>query len=518
MADKLKENSDISEQDDLSPDSDKTITKEDTKDKAWDYRNDTYISAHGAEDFEELDAVNKTMEDNEQTRKDTLILPDLISNVMFGASSDEEKVPKVTSLLMQFVGRVTKRLRGEDVQDVFESKEIDSLVKELSNEDITGSDIAKILKQFKELDVENAPEEIQNLLDRENGNIMFLKEEDGVYPWIGFYSNNYRDVEEEIISEVSHERFEKMVDDGEFPLPKLLVWHIPEAEIGEATMVAYNKETGTALAAGYTHKDKQAIVENVIAMEIDWAMSHGMPKSSVKKSTADKSIYVEHQTEEITILPLKAAANKLTSWSFTKEINMNEDKKDLLKGLGFDADDIEAKMKENKSLADDLGLETKEDKGDGNGGAPIAEDKTPSEDAAADTESNVDKKEVVLVEGFTKEQTDALGGVLKSFGEIVNKSIEQSEARILERIEAGEKIEKEKVDNLPPATLADMLFPGRILKDMSAVSSDSTKLDGRTREAKQSGPLETKEDAYEGDLFAASINDILTDNVLGDKE
>jgi hypothetical protein len=64
--------------------------------------------------------------------------------------------------------------------------------------------------------------------------MMIWKEADGQWHWLARYSNNFLDVDNppQIISAKSHKDFVKSVDDGEWPLPELWVWHVPEWRVG----------------------------------------------------------------------------------------------------------------------------------------------------------------------------------------------------------------------------------------------------------------------------------------------
>ncbi len=138
----------------------------------------------------------------------------------------------------------------------------------------------------------------------------------GGYKFIARYSNNFRDDDypvREIISKQSHLKFVKLVDEGIVPPPKLLLWHEDDLEFGQADWVAYDDE-GFALAGGRIHPGLGELAEAIKGLE-DVRMSHGMPIPFIERDGDDESILTQHITEEITVLPGFAAANKRTGFN-----------------------------------------------------------------------------------------------------------------------------------------------------------------------------------------------------------
>jgi len=146
--------------------------------------------------------------------------------------------------------------------------------------------------------------------------IRIWKDQGGVYRWVGRYSNNFRDDDypvQEIISKSSHQKFVKLVDAGIVSPPKLLLWHEDGWEIGQSEWVAFDDE-GFALAGGYIHPGFEELAEQIKGLG-DVRMSHGMPVPFIERDTVDKTVITQHISEEITVLPGYAAANKRTGFS-----------------------------------------------------------------------------------------------------------------------------------------------------------------------------------------------------------
>ena len=145
--------------------------------------------------------------------------------------------------------------------------------------------------------------------------VLIWKDAGVIYQWIGRYSNNIRDNDRpaEIISDISHRKFAAMVDVGLVDPPKLWVWHKKDMEIGQADWVAYDTDNGFAVAGGHIYEQFGELAEEVKTMD-DVKLSHGMPKWSIERDPEDDTIITQHVTEEISLLPGRAAANKRTGF------------------------------------------------------------------------------------------------------------------------------------------------------------------------------------------------------------
>jgi len=113
-----------------------------------------------------------------------------------------------------------------------------------------------------------------------------------------------------------------MVDKGEYPLPELWLWHVKDWKWGQADWVAWD-DAGFALAGGRVDPGQEALAEHIKALDPALVrVSHGMPRHSIRRDEADDSVIVEHLTREISPLPAWAAANQLTGFILSKEVDM----------------------------------------------------------------------------------------------------------------------------------------------------------------------------------------------------
>lgn len=286
------------------------------------------------------------------------------------------------------------------------------------------------------------------------GDDLFIWKEGGVYKWIAAYSNNRRDDDNppEIISSESHKEFDEALNKGEYPMPELWLWHLPY-RVGVAQWHAYDEQKGFPVAAGVFDVGKEWVAESLMNSKEWTGVSHGMPKSYIKRDPNDETIIIRHVTKEISILPAWAAANKLSFHLISKE-NQMQDEKGLpahkLEGLvnlaGEErAKEVEAALADKAKEADEAGIEKKEE--------------TPKE---VKPKALTDKE---LVEAFVA----------------VKESLSAIEQR-LATLEATRAEETKAADEFDLVTF---------LKSKSVVGAPEAKVDGRTTLAKD-GPEETK--------------------------
>lgn len=194
---------------------------------------------------------------------------------------------------------------------------------------------------------EPEPPHVMSDMLKEGGQpFMVWKDANGQWLWVARYSNSFRDNDwpPEIISSKSHRRFVEMVDKGTYPMPELWLWHEPSWKWGEARFVAFNEVTkeefarlypdrqwhdgmGFAWAAGTVDPGMEWVAESFASQNkssVLTLVSHGMPIESIVRDPVDKTVYLEHQTKEISPLPATVAANKLTGFQviLSKETHM----------------------------------------------------------------------------------------------------------------------------------------------------------------------------------------------------
>lgn len=220
---------------------------------------------------------------------------------------------------------------------------------------------ARIRREYLKLGVKpdeipDSAKEISFWKDKETNQVM----------WLTTYSNNFRDNDRppEIISAESHRFFVKEVEEGRAPLPKLLLWHYPQWEWGQATAVAYD-ETGFAVAMG-TVKEGLEEVATWVDSRDDLLVSHGMIPSSIERDSEDSTILIKHITGEISPLFADKAANKLTGFEVLKEgddMAIPSGKREALLENGLSEEmlqQMEAKNLLVAQAAKENGIQTKE--------------------------------------------------------------------------------------------------------------------------------------------------------------
>lgn len=187
---------------------------------------------------------------------------------------------------------------------------------------------SRIRSEYKKLGVadEDIPDSVKAsiipLEQLKNKHILIWKTDDGLYRWMGVYSNKFRDDDKpvsEILSEISHKEFISRVNKGEIGHPDLYVWHIP-VPVGKADLLAYD-DSGFSVALGTFTNEK--VAEALLNTTEDLAMSHGMPAEFIERDKDDPTIITRYVSTEVSVLPRRVAANKMTHFSI---LHSKEDK------------------------------------------------------------------------------------------------------------------------------------------------------------------------------------------------
>lgn len=188
--------------------------------------------------------------------------------------------------------------------------------------------------------------------------LQIIKDATGGYKWLAVYSNSFRDEDgvPEIIGSSSQKAFVDSVDAGHYDYPELQLWHNPKWKFGKATVVAYDEvEPGIvfAIAGGTIDVDKGYVAEALLASDVPFKLSHGMPTSGIKRELVDSTVYQKHITTEITVLPAQYAANPLTGFGLLGDDNMisNKKKAEIMGSLGVDPNVLQRLEDSNKSVA-----------------------------------------------------------------------------------------------------------------------------------------------------------------------
>lgn len=320
---------------------------------------------------------------------------------------------------------------------------------------------------------------------KSDNTFMVWKEASG-YRWLTAYSNKFRDDDNppEILSDAAHKEFVEAVDKGEWTYPELWIWHVKGSRSGAADYVAY--DGSFALASGTFDADKQDVAEKLSRRD-DLLTSHGMPTAEIQRDEKDQSILTRYRTQEISVLPDFAAANKHTPFTIVKEVDMALPKQKrafLAEILGEERTaEIEAQL-DAKGKELEQKVEFKEEK----------KEETPAIEPVVEPVVKYATEDAVV---------DAIAGSLKPVLEQL-ESLRLSVENFGKELKQLEITEDEKIKNLITETPAASLFH----RVQSAIGAKETEIDGRSSLAK-SGPKETFSDK-EGPSSVPIINEYLS--------
>lgn len=356
--------------------------------------------------------------------------------------------------------------------------------------------------------------------DRQGGNLPITLWKDkatGKTRWLAAYSSNYLDDDypSDILSKSAHLNFIDKVQNKELPYPELWLWHLKGTAIGEADYLFYDDENGIAMATGFFYDGTDRIVKNISKMNTKLGTSHGM--TFVKRNENDEKVIDEYVTIEISILPLVAAANKMTSiYILDKEKNMmSTEQKDFLRNSGMSDDEIAAVESRNKQMADENSLrerksidepkdesesvETKESGADSV--EPKAEESTEST-VEETKEETVDEDAQAVTVGQLKSTIEYLTSVVTERLDNMEKALAKSVDELTTKSKQLEKSLNEK-SLTPGNTLSSIIGKSLIDKSISRSPYDAQTLE-KNDPLYNDAPVETPP-APEGEFSLRSV-------------
>jgi hypothetical protein len=162
------------------------------------------------------------------------------------------------------------------------------------------------------------------------GGFGLTKDVSGAWRWVGIYSNRFKDREKEAFAELSNRRYVQAAEkSGRFP--ELRLWHVP-MPIGQGDFVDYTDE-GFCIASGTITKGFEDVAER-LAADKNLGMSHGFSFDPAEyRFENGVGVYHQHFTKEVSVLPLKHAANELTAFAATKQeadMGLTKERRDWL--------------------------------------------------------------------------------------------------------------------------------------------------------------------------------------------
>jgi hypothetical protein len=441
----------------------------------------------GATSFTELEDIDRSGDAIEDLSSLHSVASAMIYNIM---DYSPDKIPTARKMLTEYFDMANAVLDEYDASKSETKEQRQSLVDKAKKFISEFKSKAKAKKKVadeedKPTDEEEDKKKLPWMKKELSGSgIMVFKDANDKLRWFASYSNNFRDSDNpaEIIAKESHQNFVDMVDKGLADYPEVWHWHTPGSAWGKADWVAFDDENGISMASGtvYEGHEKEAIA--IAEMDEPLAVSHGMPKPSIARSSEDPTVITRHITKEISDLPLWAAANKLTSFYVFQENDMAipDNKKEYLRKVGLTDEaitNIESANAQKSAFASDNSIESKE--------AKVETEQTETT-AEATAETVVETQEVketstVNVNLVDKEFVTQLADVLAGLGARL-ESIE-TQVKSLSEAQATKEVTP---SDIPAASLSAL-----IAQRMSATKSKEA-LVRKGSELAESGPAETK--------------------------
>lgn len=412
-----------------------------------------------------------------------------------------------------------------------------------------GKAIFKDASTENEID-EKAMKEIAELQNEQGGEsqLVFHKDsETGQLRWTAAWSSNYLDDDNppDILSEEAHKDFLDRVEKGLIPYPELRHWHTEGTKWGQSDWLAYDEDAGIVWASGTVDKGHEGEALSLMKSEIELGVSHGM--KDIVRSPDDEKVIAQYTTYEISDLPLRWAANKMTALFIAEknstEVNMtlSDEKKEYLRDAGLTDEQINGlddfgkqqaekfsnrarKDNEADNESDEQEVEQAEDTKQETESEEQDDDNAELESEKAEGETSEEPEQPEDAEDGEKQeepeddaedevdQVTAMKAIFetsfKEFGDGVVKALEKIEARVSELEKANEKREKrEKEKEFEPLSKG-------LLEKLSVIGSKEAELD-EDDELKNQKPKETEsKDGEFGD--AGNFSEFLAKNLFGE--
>lgn len=340
-------------------------------------------------------------------------------------------------------------------------------------------------EQQKSFDRETITKEVFDLSEENDGGMRFFKDkETGNIRWLAIFSSNYLDDDNppDILSEESHKDFIERVEKGLAPYPELWHWHTKGTTWGQTDWLAYDDDYGVMWASGLVNDghEKEALL--LMKSDTKIGVSHGMKE--VKYSPDDDKVVTRYTTYEISDLPLRRAANKMTAMFIAERNNkdmeesmISEEKLKYLRQVGLSEDEIEqansfgkeqsekfsgrmrkeAENEKQEEVNEEPQDAVEEKKDDSAETADLESEKAEGETSEETEKSEEGKEEVEEVEESKETSVDeeTMKAIIKQsfeeFGTGVVEAFERIESRLKE-LEKKQKSaeEREKQKELEP--------------------------------------------------------------------
>lgn len=310
--------------------------------------------------------------------------------------------------------------------------------------------------------------------------------------WVAYYTNNFEDREKEILSERAHERYIQRLKAGLLPMPELWFWHIPGTLHGNALWVDYVDHIVTAVGTFTDDALGKAFSEHYAKSRTRYANSHGFyaDRSKHYRLVDGVGVWEDYNTFEITVLPVKAAANPFTLFTEIDTMTISPESAAALAsilGSKEQADKIIAEAQKASKEIKDLGVQYKDF-------TDLAALETPAPDTAAVEALSKNVAPLLLdmaeTQGSMADVQKAFDARLTAMEKTYADALAQRDAR-LQALEAANKTLH--------AQLA--LTPRRASEDAATALRDGETIGGETPEQ-----LKARMAGQEFDPFFADMN------------
>jgi len=160
---------------------------------------------------------------------------------------------------------------------------------------------------------------IEMSMQKDRSAVIVEKDAQGNWRWIGWASNNFKDLDWDILSEKSHKDYVAWLDANPDMAPELQLWHRPGTR-QEKSADFWGYENGFLILSGVlTEKEAQGILRAM--KEVDLGMSLGF--FVFERDLEDRRIVQKYRAYESSLLPLDKAANPFTDFDIViKEAGM----------------------------------------------------------------------------------------------------------------------------------------------------------------------------------------------------
>lgn len=250
--------------------------------------------------------------------------------------------------------------------------------------------------------------------EKERHVLMVEKDASGAWRWVGTPSNNFQDLDGDIISEAAHIEYVGWFNKNKDIAPVFVSWHTPgTARKAPVDFAMYEK--GFLIMSGVL-TDEEAVCLLKAQTKYDLGMSHG--SLVFERDQKDHRIVNKYRMYEISDLPIKRAANPFTDLGvISKEVGMDKDKVDYLAtvlGSKERAEQFLERLDLKQKALEEVGVESKEQKVETPPTPPAKTTPAPEMSAAPEPPKMDETVDAVL----KALDVDGLNAVIKQFKDV----------------------------------------------------------------------------------------------------